>query len=381
MKEVNTVLSEQEQLPAWLRRGIKFQCVYFDDKLYRFIENASGRMELEESNDKRNNRLITVVSGRHYDELVRVYPVEKPGELQKLLKLEFEGRRFHFQTVKVENGKSTVNVWQYHSSVPPSLVVIPETFLLAKLVTAGQVLTLTTSQIYFVSNVTGVVHSQLLSSLIKDSETFAMSIGLAKEVEDLPVTSRSHAYALLSGIRRLTFGQIYSFFSVPEKESFTQRLKPLFLPLGILISLYLIGTSIYLYGYKSYLENGSIKYSDSLGEVLAVEDQLNALQTEYSAISEFHDAQPNVKGAWGVLFSLFEAARINSISFSQERFVVNGSADKATSILELVSTHPDVSEAKFDNPTRNNRGKELFVISFTLKPASESRENVNTGAG
>jgi hypothetical protein len=63
-----------------------------------------------------------------------------------------------------------------------------------------------------------------------------------------------------------------------------------------------------------------------------------------------------------------------NIRYEQNRFILRGITDKATELLETISKLPQVTDAKFDFPTRHSRTGEFFVISFSLKNHQANNE-------
>jgi len=72
-----------------------------------------------------------------------------------------------------------------------------------------------------------------------------------------------------------------------------------------------------------------------------------------------------------MMAEVFPTAQFTNIKINKQRFVLRGSATKATDLLENLIQHKQVSDAKFDFPVRKYRGKENFVISFKLVKTSE----------
>ena len=74
---------------------------------------------------------------------------------------------------------------------------------------------------------------------------------------------------------------------------------------------------------------------------------------------------------------IFPTAKFTNIRVTNNRYILRGSATKATDLLETLSDNKQVVNAKFDFPTRKNKGRENFVISFELKASKAYGESDN----
>ena len=96
----------------------------------------------------------------------------------------------------------------------------------------------------------------------------------------------------------------------------------------------------------------------------------------YKALLQFNATQKNSTPFWLIMAELFPSAQFTNIRINNDRFVLRGSTNKATTLLESFTQYKQVSDAKFDFPVRKSRGKENFVISFKLVTANELKSTV-----
>jgi hypothetical protein len=136
----------------------------------------------------------------------------------------------------------------------------------------------------------------------------------------------------------------------------------------LIFALYMLASSGYLLGYKAYLQSQIDQQTQGIDTALDASANMEAQLARYQHIQGFMAQQIDIGPVWWVMAEVFPQAKLSRFDLSQGRFVLAGQTDRATSLLEKLNNHPLVAEARFDNPTRNSRGNEHFVVSFTVKP-------------
>jgi len=341
---------------------------YYNQGLFNFKKTTDANIEFVATNEVDFTPRILIVGRRHYRELNRSYPIESKSEVKKLINLEYAGQRLHYKLGKVENGKTLVNIWLFKEEVPNSLLTLPESFLFSNLALSEQMLTIQCRPPLFVTLQNTIVYSQTSNAMISGPDSFAMSVGMPLANEQKVIEESAIAENLLKAIKKLSLKQIGLFWSWPRVEFTRQSLKAALGPALVLGILYLLGSSLYLSGYKTYLQSQIEQQSDSIDFALDSSNQMERLIQQYKVSQEFAAAQLHVAAIWYVLPDILPDADLSRFELIQGRFVVAGKTERATSLLEKLSKNAYVNDARFDNPTRTSRGKEYFVVSFTVKP-------------
>jgi hypothetical protein len=351
---------------------------FYDDKWYRLYADKNSEPQLKEAQFNSNRCLMLIAGRRHYNEMVRLYPVDKQSEVSNLVKLEFEGQRFHYIIAKMENGKAHVNVWVYAASLPDCLFVFPESLLLANNKSANQILVSGYSRSYFLSKQNGLVYSQLCNALIDTPANFAMAIGMANNNPAVEIPPSNMGAALISGMRALSVAQLKSFISLP-KVAITGNVGKILYTTGIILGLYLFASSAYLTFNKQQLLEQTNSQNEDIKAALVASERVENDESRYSQLFQFIDGQQDISKLWFVLAELFPEAQFSVISYDNGRFILVGKAEHATEVLEKVHDNPYVLEAHFDNPTRREKNKESFVISFVLNKKFDKVESKEAG--
>jgi len=381
----------------------KFLCAstsYFDGDFHLFSLNSAGELVLSMASEELGNSIkskqtIVIIARSFYSEKVCSYPVSNKTELKKLLALEnstlsaAESNNTFYHCWQTDNDKhknnshdnnqSKVNIWQFKSSVPSALIRLPETLLLALTMPEHKIMQTVAAvakKDVFITHVNGLVHSLVQSSMVNSAPVFAMSVGVNQTQKAQVVESAQLATQLALGFKKLTLPLLASFIKAPKVENRFQLVKNIALPFTVVFSCYLALSSTYLLYKQQSLQQHAGQNSEvavALKQQLVLDKQL----TRYNAFKGFIAGQTNHTPLWLVLADIFPTAKFTNIRVTNNRYVLRGSATKATDLLEALSDNKQVVSAKFDFPTRKNRGRESFVISFELIAAKAHGETDN----
>jgi len=385
---IKTNINEQAAYPALfdnisasMKKILCTVAGYYQDGLYRFALNEQSQLTLiamPMENQPKIPRLL-IIARKHYHEQVQDYPIENKRELKKLLALEYgEDSCYHiWQNNEVTfTGKHQVNIWQFDSAIPNRFIRLPETLLLALTAKAEQIVSAQNglpqtshSQKFkttFIGRQGKLIQSSPQTVLIHSTQRFASSIGIAQLTTDKIITPENYANALALAMKKLSPRLLFSFIKAPKVADRLALLKNISVPFFLVLSGYLAITSLYL-TYQN--TNKAQQLSSQSSEVsIALQQQQNVDNdlAQYVALQAFFKDKKTTTQFWLVMAELFPQAQFSNIRTSGPRFVLRGKAKQATQVLELLSNNTRVQDAKFDFPTRKNRGLENFVISFIL---------------
>ena len=380
---------------------------YYNGKQYKFTLDSNKNLMLIEATGR--TRAVLIVSRAFYKEQAKEYPIANKAELKKLLKLELSDQGqsyFHHWTSQGE--KSQVNIWQFDKSVPNTTIVLPETLLFALTADEHQITVISdknNADYLYISRLAETVLSLPASSLINSCQRFSAAVGVAQlksarfisnslagflEPEDCAreksiVETKKSALSkaaftdeLAHGIKKLSLPIIGSFVQLPKNENRLQLLKNIAIPWFFALSLYLALSSVYLLAKQDELQQQLSSQSEEVSKALDEQTLFDQQQSQYSAIKKFLVTRRNKSPLWLVIPDLFPQAQFSNIRVVADRFVLRGSTLKATNLLELLSKNPQVIDAKFDFPTRKQRNRDNFVISFTLHTELANEKAINT---
>jgi len=340
---------------------------YFNNEVHEIDPQKAGdaAFSLKNKSDK-FSPVIMIVARQYYQEINRSYPLDNKSEVRKLINLEFECQRFLSKIIKSENGKTSVNIWMINAEVPHALFLIPESYLYSSLIAIDTVFQINSSPKQFITTRNGVLHSQIANGLISTTSDFTTSIGAPSTLKEVNIKNSGVAELFINAFNTISLDSILTFFVAPKIEITKNALSTAIIPAFCVGMFYLLASSVFVYAKKAYLEEGIQTQRSDVNKVLDVNDSVEQKLAQYRAITKFLASKPNTETLWFVMPDVFDNATITQFEFSQGRFVLYGEAERATTLLSTLNANKYVNEAHFDNPVRTNRGKEIFVVSFTI---------------
>jgi hypothetical protein len=378
------VISEQTQqhgeirpLPVILKKILCRFARYFDGSLQGFYLDEHQQLKLKVIEDAGKRHSLIIVSRNFYSEQAKIYPVENKSELNKLLKLEFNHEPLsRFYIWKQKDARSLVNIWKFEQSVPSAFITLPESLLIALGNEVEQIAEVKRNHDMFVSQHNGLVNSALANEMINSYQRFASSTGVSDSAPVRHIASGAFAEQLAQGFRRGALPMLPSFIQAPEKSSYIKIGKKVGIPFSIVFTFYLIGSSAYLAEKQYSLQQALQEQSQEVDEALRVQQEYESSVERYISLQAFLAEHNNSAQLWLIMIELFEHAQFTNIRIDNGRYALRGSAEQATDLLARISQFNNISEAKFDFPTRISRGRELFVIGFKITGEIEASDLV-----
>lgn len=376
-----TVETSIPSLPLALKKLLCTFACYFDGEQKRFTLNKKGELKLSQANFKKDLKLPIMIVGRdYYTEQAKEYPLDNKKELKKLLTLESNNSQStHHKIWGSENGKSQVNSWKYHDTVPEALLRLPITLLLALSASTNQIVYSQTTQPFYVSRSNKLIHSLPHSSVITSSRRFAISAGVAQVEADKIINEHNFAGELGLGLKQ-AFPLITTFVTTPKVENRLHFFKNIAMPFSLVFLSYLALSSGYLVYKKQSLEESLANNSENVSVALKQQIIFDTEFNQYTALKSFLNTQNNKSEVWLIMAELFPTATFSNVRLSSGRIVLRGKTLQATNLLQTISNNVLVSDAKFDFPTRKYRGQEEFVISFRLNDSVPENSIVKEGS-
>jgi len=361
---------KEQSLPYWLKALICKTVGYFNGDLYRFALNASNELFLTLEH-KTTTRLITIVSRAYYSEIAKNYPVENNSELKKLLSLEYGLSNNTFYHVwGGSKGQNQVNIWQFFSKTPDSLIKLPETLVLSQLLNNSEVMLSNSvsdkdTSLYIARNQQSI-HSALQTPIVNSVTRFSMAAGLPMVEGEVLLAKNEKPQQLANGLMKVKLNTLFSFIKKVDGKNSLPLLKKVMLPIAAASFIYLLATSTFLLYKQGILEEQLNEKSSLVSSALQQQQAFDHDFSRYQALKQFANTQKIRSGLWIIMADVFSKAKITNVRTVDERYVIRGSVDKATDLLEHISNHANVKNSKFDFPIRKGRGVEVFVISFEL---------------
>ena len=350
---------------------------YYDGEIKSFTLDCHNKLVLTAGTNRQTEPKILIISRQYYNEKVNDYPIENRKELSKLLKLENPANESCHYIWRHDNGQSRVNIWQFSKKTPAAFIQLPESLLLAIASQAGtssdkHVLTVDnsfkgTADLY-VSQQQGAIYSSLKSSMINSVQRFIISAGLSQASQQSSINHAQSATRLALGLQKIPLALWSAFINTSKLTSNNPLLiKKIAMPFIGVISSYLIVSSGYLVLKNHNLQAQLQQQRVQINQALNKQQQLDNNLLRYKQLKSFFEQQDLSSPFWLVLANVLPEVKLSNIRKIGNRYVIKGSSERATAILEKISLLDNVVEAKFDRPSTKMRSKERFTIGFTLQ--------------
>lgn len=364
----------KSKLTLWIKKWLCNNVVYYSDKPYNFTLNEQQQFTLETANSSVNysTKLIQIVGREYYSEQSENYPIGNKKELTNLIKINNQAASNELKPhsayiiTALEQDQSKVTHWHFNNSLPKAWLNLPETLLISQTLMPEQVINNSVHTPMFITQHQQSVFSALTSPLINSPERFATMFGVpCKQV--INITEPAHyAQTLIKGLQLQPKQQLSAFFTLPPGLISKSQFKKTALILSAMCIAYAALTSGYLI-YKTHsLQNELAKNKTAVNQALTTLEQYQQSAAKLQSLQSFTQNQQIASPLFFTLHELFNTAELSNIRLEDNRYVLRGTAEKATDALQIILNNPRVHNAKFDYPSRKERRGESFVISFTL---------------
>jgi len=364
---VETPITFKPTNPIIIKFLLKFSG-YYDGVLQRFSLN-NDKLSLIAAEDDFKPKLL-IVSAKYYQEKQLSFPVDSRKELKKLLKLQFNKSEIALIQSQDDN-QSAVNTWTFNNEVfriaPKAWFILPESILLANTCANGEVLTVLdkNEQQSYITTFNNIIHSAKQSALINNVDNFAISSGIAVN-QQYTLSYADKAQALAVNITGISIDKLLAFVRKPAPKNLKLITMQLIAPSIAAISLYLILTSIYIVTKSAWLNSELNEQSEQVTELFTLQSSVDTKYLSYQKLTKFWQNKKNIAGLWQVVAPMFAEASIQNITLRERRFFIKGRTSSASQLLELIANNPNVTNAKFEAPVRQDRSLERFYISLEL---------------
>lgn len=337
---------------------------YFDGELKRFVKQNSNGWELERAENTSKSPQVIIVARHLYQETLKKLPVENLKQARSILKLEITPSNFgRFRVFEIEN-EIYGQTWLFDESVPEGALVIPESFIFENNEDTGFIVK--SERELFLAFNNSLVYSVFKTNLITDFAHFTASAGIASPSNIKIIEKQEFASSIIQSITWKKIAQLKDFISFRKNQDITLSHFKFFLPATIFFLGYLVLSSAFVFYKKVSVDLEIETLNEGVESVLTVQQKVDEYGTKVEAFNTFLNGKSNSADFWAVIESVLDKATFTSLAKTQGRFVVRGRTDKATDLLEAISKLKVVQDAKFDTPTRNDRGREQFAISFMM---------------
>jgi len=315
---------------------------------------------------------ILIVSREYYQESVDKLPIVEQKEIKQILQLrcaDVLGDNVYTINTVTEN-QTFYNLWKFNQSLPVSWFRLPESLLVAKFLgedVAGVLESQDKQTRLYVGSSRQGIYSAKPTSMLNSLSRFCQSCGLVEQTSSPTITTSQFYAVLVEGLLGLTSKNWLTFSRSPKNKLNYQSIKiPLWCAAGCVV-VYLTVGSGYIVWQKYKLEQQLLGSKVELTNALDVQDTMVSLQQQISSLSSFASALQSKMPIWQILLPLYAEAQFTNISLDNGRFILRGTAARASELLAKLAVMPGVSEAQFDLPVSKSSNQESFTISFRIQ--------------
>ncbi|WP_448546875.1 hypothetical protein [Thalassotalea fusca] len=336
---------------------------YYDGKHWRFGVNGD-KVTLEEIDQPAS---VVIVSREFYQETVQRYPVDDLKEINRILALELNSPDKVGKIAYKGEGYSLVNLWQFHGDCINARVLVPVSWLLSTGLSNGKVQSWECNKRLFLAKSNGACYSTLESALIKNASVFALSVGISEAGIEPVKAQNDFAKVMLTQFSQLSPQALLRFVRKPNENEKKSWVLKVGLPVALIYISYLAMTSGYLLWKEDVLNEKLVQHSEQVNDALTIQNEIDENLAKYQNIESFLENKSLNSTIWIIVRPLFEKVTFSNIRTVNGRVALRGTTAHATLLLEELSKHRLVEDAKFDFPTRKRKDMEIFVISFVMK--------------
>ncbi|WP_448552122.1 hypothetical protein [Thalassotalea montiporae] len=326
--------------------------------------------------------LLLVMSRKHYLERHLTYPITNQKELKAAIIFEIEELTAdYYVSYDIKNNSDTeslVTIWQIPKEKVPAGThyVIPESFLLARVMDENSALLLNESS----TEVTAVVKGKekSVSSIVSPDTlmSFLLSSGIAIEKQE-KLNNQHLVHQISSAVWQNMFA-VLTKFSINDGmslENTIARSKPLWAPTALLFCVYMGATSAYVYFKHQSVQMAISSDTEAVTEVLNIQAENSRLIQDYEQLI---GSQANVKPLWNIwqiLNPLYkQGVTFQFIRFNGEQVFFKAKASSAATVLEFLYDNKQVQDPSFTTSVQKSAGLETFIIKFKLAVESEHQD-------
>lgn len=315
--------------------------------------------------DKPN--LVCIVARSDYSEHVETLPLTDQKAIASVIKLRSRQESSSLKKIKVackDDSTTTLNTWQFNYALTGSLILLPETTLIGKGLTSGEVTQF--DEKYFLSRHRNALYSSISFAALSTAERFSNGLGLPFSLKS-EIKSESDKLELIYRFFPkvlLDFG--FHFICIPTVKQYRNKLLKSGLA-TILMCCFGLGLgSAFLAVKKEQLQNQLDLNDSSINTALSAYQNYEVIQKKQEKLESVFTPLTLVSPIFPILQELRGKANIENMRSDGEFFIIKGNAESAIEALELLSRHAWVSEAQFLVPVTTYRGREEFVVRFEL---------------
>lgn len=362
----------EHALLGWQKRLICNLVSYYKDSQHFHLNYDKDGWHLIKSSSP---KLIQIVARNHYIEQVDKLPVTDRKALNSLLKLrkqKHSAERYSTQIRAQDESTSILNSWLFDIKAEGSLVVIPESVLIA-ISESNSSITLVNNE-YYLAQRNQVIYSVARFGLVNSPERFANTVGISFDTVSEIDSERSLLKRMVESIFPFLKRSVSSFIQPQGLLAYQTYFKKSAVFSAIACVSYLALSSAYLVAKKEYLQAELSGNQSNINQALSTFSEYEKNQGRVENWQAVMQDVPKISPNLLLLDSVRDKARIESLQYKGDRFVIRGESSNAIVVLESLSEFDWVLDPKFDFPVRSYQGKEEFVISYTIPVSTYKAE-------
>lgn len=316
--------------------------------------------------------LVAVLGREHYVERRKTYPVRSRRDLNRVLALELKDAPATLRLIgPLADDRREVTFYQLEPEAVAragrALWLVPESLALARTLAPGEIADVERGGLRYFLAASGA--SQRAGGAVQAPAIFALAVGADPEREAVRIAEPGVFERLLGGLRRLAPAAWLELLNPATRPSAAIEWRPLAALAGAGLVGYLCLASAYLAVTQSLRERELESLGPEVGTLLEAQREVDRLAAEQQGLSQVLAGRAATHQVWRIAARAWaQGAALNALQLVDGRLTLRGTAPVATAVLEAIAAEPGVSDARFAAPTREQRGREQFVITLALAP-------------
>ncbi len=341
------------------------------EKSLRYVHwLREGRRDLH-GGDAKGFAVVLVLGREHYEERRSRYPIRSRVDLDRVLKLELQGRRAtlvhigpffdeHREVIFFEIKPAAVSL------IEQTLFVVPESLLLAASLDSRTALTVSRDAMsYFVSQATS---SQVAGGLVNNVELYALAAGIPADNRAVLTDDRDFRDRFVSGLKTVDLVSWLGFLAPHVRETTREHWRPALISLSGFLILYLLIASAYLQSMLAWREHQLAGLGPEVRELVETQRRIDRVADEHESLARLVKGRWETHRAWEVAGQIWSSGgSFTVINMIGPKITVRGSTGDAATLLKNISAMPRVGSAKFVAPVRQEATGQEFMIEILLK--------------
>jgi hypothetical protein len=211
--------------------------------------------------------------------------------------------------------------------------------------------------------------SSYAQGLLQNVATYKLSIGMPEDIQPNVIKQQDFAKFLMAQLANRSITKLIKQVSVkPLLWLNTKQLHWLYWAPLMTAFLFYVATNSYFFVFNNYVEGQLADQTQKIANVLSDKRDYDEKLATMAKLSTELSEHNLVHYHWFIIEQLFEEKMtISRIALKDNTLIIRGKADKASQLLNALSTNQYLEKISFQGQVRQSRGQESFTLAIIPK--------------